>query len=297
MRVSISQLATLNAISQQESYAAAAKALGVSQPAVSAQIKRLEQEFDVKLVRRIGKRVRLTPLGEAVVEKARRALALLNDIDLSLTSAGGLMGGHFRVGLSCHNLVTDLLSRFMLTYPYVKVVAKMQDTYTLLEGMSEGLFDLVTVTLDAPNPDYVNYRYGVQDIVLCVAPWHPWAKRESVDVSELHGQRMVFRESSYTRTIFQRELAARKIAPVNTLELDTWESYMAAVVSGIGLGISLRDEVRDEGSVAAVRLSGAPMQATQYMIVHEDMKDARTVRAFLDLAFSSSADEDKSDES
>ncbi|MFW5735273.1 MAG: LysR family transcriptional regulator [Oceanidesulfovibrio sp.] len=287
MRVSISQLATLNAISMHDSFAEAAKSLGVSQPAVSSQIKRLEQEFGVKLARRIGKRVKLTPLGEDVVEKARRALSLLHDIDLSLASAGELMGGHFRVGLSCHNLIKDLLSRFMLTYPYVKVVAKVQDTYTLLKGMEAGYFDLITVTLDQPHPEYVNHLYSVQDIVLLVSSGHPWASREAIHVDELHGQRMIYRETSFTRTIFERELVARKIAPLSALELDTWESYIAAVVSNIGFGIALRDEVRDESEVVALRMSGAHMEAGQYMLIHPDMEDARTVRAFTDMALAS----------
>ena len=282
--MNLNQLKALDALEQAGTFAGAAKRLGLTQPAVSIQLRKLQAAHGVKLFWRCGRHLEFSALGSDLVLKARKILGLVEDFEDTLASAGELRSGHLTVGLSCHHLVMDMLAVFMKRYPGIQVSAKIGDSANLVEDIIACRLDLAGVTSDRSDNRLVNLVYSEQSIVLFVSKEHPWARRPHIDASELKNQNMVARHAaSMTRQIFNQRLTLRGIQPRVVLELDSWETMKKAVASGIGFGIALEDEFIHDPRLIGIRLADLDLSARQYVVCLPEFEHLRPVRAFFDL--------------
>lgn len=282
--MNLNQLKALDALEQTGSFAGAAVRLGLTQPAVSIQLRKLQAHYGVKLFWRNGRRLEFSPLGDALVLKARKILGLLDDFTETLTSAGELRSGRLDIGLSCHYLVMDLLAGFMAKYPGIQVNATIGDSATLVDEVIACRLDIAGITGVVPDDRLVNHLYSDQSIVLFVAETHPWSQRPMIDAEELHDQPMVARHAtSMTRQIFNRRLTLRGIRPRVVMELDSWEAMKAAVAAGIGFGIALADEFINDARLTGIRVNNLDLSARQYVVCLPEFERLRPVQAFLEV--------------
>ena len=278
------QLKALDALEQTGSFSGAAKCLGLTQPAVSIQLRKLQARHGVKLFWRSGRNLEFSTFGKELVLKARKILWLIDDFEASLASADNLKSGHLKIGLSCHYLVMDLVSIFMERYPGVQVKARIGDSANLIEEVLACRLDLAEVTGAEPDQRLVNHVYSDQSIVLFVARNHPWVSLPGITASQLHDQPMVARHAtSKTRQIFQRRLKDRGIHPRILMELDSWEAMKEAVAAGIGFGIALEDEFINDARLTEMRLTDIDLSARQYFVCLPEFQHLRPVQAFFDL--------------
>lgn len=285
VEIRISQLRALDALSREKSFSAAAEALKVSQPAISLQLRNLQQKHGVKLFMRKGKSIEFTQFGQGLVLKARKILSLLKDMENSIQAVSELQSGHLAIGLSCHYLVMELLAAFMERYSGVQVDAYIKDSVTLIDEVINCKLDIALVTGSQPDPRLHNTLYSQQQIILFVSRDHPWANQDRLHFKELHGQRMVARHrSSMTRQIFESKVKGEGIKPRIVLELDSWASLKEAVAAGIGFGIALEDEFSEDPRLVKLELEGADFQAYQYFVCLPEYLNLRPVNAFLELA-------------
>jgi DNA-binding transcriptional LysR family regulator len=282
--MNINQLKSLDALAHHGSYSKAAQALGITQPAVSIQLRKLQERYGVKLFWRWGREVEFSELGQEVVLKARKVLGLLSDLDNSLCAASQLKTGRLEIGLSCHYFVMDMLAVFMTRYPAVNVRAQIGDSQTLIDAVLSCQLDLAEITGTEPVAGLSNITYSDQHIVLFVSHNHRWADLQHIHVDQLAGEPMVARhQSSMTRTIFQTQLKTLNIAPRIILELDAWETMKEAVAAGIGFGIALEDEFTQDNRLVGIRVDGVDLAAKQYFVCLPEFEQMRTVRAFMQL--------------
>lgn len=283
-QIRISQLKALDALAKERSFSRAAETLGVSQPAISIQLRNLQQNQRLKLYVRRGKTVEFTDFGQDLVLKARKILSLLKDMENSVQAATELLSGRLAIGLSCHYLVMELLAAFMEQYPGVQVDATIKDSTTLVEEVLACKLDIALVTATQPDPRLHNTLYGRQQIVLFVSVHHPWATQKSISIKDLDHQKMVARHSSsMTRTIFERCIKQKQIKPRIALELDSWASLREAVAAGIGFGIALEDELSADDRLVPLAVDSAGFVAYQYFVCLPEYLNLRPVNAFLDL--------------
>ncbi len=283
--MNIHQLKALDALARHRSFSRAAQALGVSQPAVSIQLRKLQDQYGVKLFRRWGKQVQFSELGNELVLKARKILGLLDDFETTLNTEANLESGRLDIGLSCHYFVMEMLAVFMERYPGVQVRARIGDSQDLINDILECRLDLAEVTGDKPDKRFYNYVYSEQCIVLFVSRDHPWAALPHLPVAQLDGQAMVARHAtSMTRQIFQQRLTALDIQPKVVMVLDAWEAMKEAVAAGIGFGIALKDEFTHDERLTGIPVTGVDLSARQYFICLPEFEHLRTVQAFLALA-------------
>lgn len=281
----LNQLKALDALEQAGSFAGAAERLGLTQPAVSIQLRKLQAAHGVKLFWRCGRHLEFSALGSDLVLKARKILGLIEDFEGTLASAGELRSGRLDIGLSCHYLVMDLLAVFMERYPGIQVKAKIGDSVTLVEDVLACRLDLAEITGGVPDDRMVNFVYSDQAIVLFVSEHHPWARRPSIDAAELNGQDMVARHAtSMTRQLFKRRLNHHGIHPRVVMELDSWEAMKEAVAAGIGFGIALEDEFIHDPRLIGIPVSDLDLSARQYVICLPEFEHLRPVQAFFDVA-------------
>jgi aminoethylphosphonate catabolism LysR family transcriptional regulator len=282
--VNLNQLKALDALEQSGSFSGAARRLGLTQPAVSIQLRKLQAYYGVKLFWRCGRRLEFSALGKALVLKARKILGLIDDFQETLSSAGALRTGCLDIGLSCHYLVMDLLAVFMERYPGIQVKAKIGDSATLVEDVIACRLDLAGVTDMVPDDRLTNLAYSDQAIVLFVARNHPWVGLPGISAELLNDQPMVARHhTSMTRQIFEQRLQGQCVHPRVVMELDSWEAMKEAVAAGIGFGIALEDEFIHDDRLTGIRINGLDLWARQYVVCLPEFEDLRPIQAFLEV--------------
>ena len=278
------QMRAFNAVATHGSFSRAARALGVSQPAVTVQVRSLEEAVGVRLFHRRGASVELSADGRDLHLKARRIFAMIDDLDQSLTSTSEMRAGHLTVGLCGPYFVMDLLAAYIARFPAIEVKARMGNSAGLLADLAEHRVDVAMLTQTEPDPRYFNLLYARQTVTIFVHREHPWAGRNAVRMAELDGRKMVQREvGSTTREIFEHAAARAGVHPRVVLELGSREAVREAVAAGIGFGVVLEAEFGRDDRLVAIGVEDADLQAGEYLVCLPDSLDLRIVRAFVDL--------------
>ncbi|TWP53389.1 LysR family transcriptional regulator [Lentzea tibetensis] len=173
------QFEYLVAVAEEASFTRAAERVHVAQPAVSAQIRRLEREFGQDLFDRSGRTVRLTEVGETVLPFARAALAAVSDARLAVDELAGLVRGHVAVGMitSCGSLdLPAMLAEFHARYPGVEITLTEANSDQLVRSLLSGDLDLALIGFAGDAPEGVEVHVVVdEELVVAVPHGTPFA--------------------------------------------------------------------------------------------------------------------------
>jgi len=285
--LSITKIRAIDAVGRMRSFSKAAKLLGVSQSAVSQQLRDLEKTYHVKLFLRRGNRIELTPLAEEIWKKSCVVLAYLNDLEGSLTSGSDVQTANFPIGLSCHYLVMELIAAFLKRFPEVTVDSHIGDSVDLIDQVLSGQIDVAVITAHEVDSRLHSKLYTRQRIVALVDSQGPLALKQSLSVNQLAGTPMVARhKGSGTRSVFEQKLAKEGVEYRIALETDSFEAMLDAVMAGIGFGIALENEFRGRDGVTALTIEGEDMVAGQYVVCLPEYRDLKSISAFFALAAS-----------
>ena len=240
------QLRYLDAVARHRSFTRAALELHVAQSALSQQVRRLERELGIELLRRTTRRVAVTEAGRLVLERGRRALAEADSVRADLDALKGVVRGTLRLGGVPPVGPThpaELIASFARAHPGVAVTVREDVAFTLLNELREGSLDLVMALVA---PDGLDGLEGVllhEEELVVIAPLdHPLANARSVRAERLAGEPLVsYGEGSALRDTI-RELVpdGRIVAEANELEI-------VRELTARGLGVTLMP-----GSVAAL---------------------------------------------
>jgi DNA-binding transcriptional LysR family regulator len=234
---------------------------------------------------RSGRFLEFTETGRELVNKARRVLGLMEDMESTLRAVGELRSGHLSIGLSCHHYVMGILAAFMERYPGIQVKARIGDSMDLVDQIFSCSIDIAGVTAIQPDSRLFSRLFSRQRIILFAGRNHPWATELKLGAERLHKQRMVtWHATSITRTIFMERLSALGIRPRIVLELDSWETIREAVAAGLGFGIALEDEFAPDSRICRIDLTGVDLSAMQYFVCMPEFRSLKPVEAFFQLA-------------
>ncbi len=287
--ITISQIKILDAVAKNKNFSKAAEYLGISQPAVSLQLRELQKRYGVLIFYRKGREVRLSDLGQELLSTGRKILGLLSEMDACLKGSRDLMSGNIHIGLSCHYFVKGLLASFMARYPEIHVKATIGHSSSLVEEVLACRMDIAEITALRPDPRLHHLKYSEQEIFLFVSKDHPWAFRKQIHIKKLHNEKMVaLHTKSMTRQVFDEKLSPFGIRPDIALELDSWETMKDSVIAGIGFGIALEDEFGPDDRMVKIALKGADFKAFQYIVCLPEYQDLKLISAFLDVAHNES---------
>lgn len=283
--ITIPQIRILDAVDKENNFSRAAALLGISQPAVSIQLRELQKRYGITIYYRRGKKIMLSELGMDLVKTGRKVLGLLDEMDNRIKEAAELFSGKIHIGLSCHYFVKQLLPRFIEEYPGVRVKATIGNSARLKEDVLACRMDVAEITDTEPVPHLFNLKFSEQRILMFVSRSHPWAKRSQIDIRHLDKEKMVaLHTESMTRRIFNQKLDKKGIKPNIVLELDNWETMKETVAAGIGFGIALEDEFGPDNRLVKIDLKGARFTAGQYFVCQPEYRELNIISAFLDMA-------------
>jgi LysR family transcriptional regulator, hydrogen peroxide-inducible genes activator len=199
-RPSVRQLECLVATAKHLNFRVAARDCHISQPALSSQIARLEKSLGVILFERNRRRVLLTPVGEALVERAKRLLADLDDVSAVAQAHAEPLGGQLRLG------VIPTIAPFMMpralpvlrrACPDLELLLREEQTARSLELLDEGKLDAVLLALEADLGEVSTLPLFRDAFVFAAATGHPFASKKAVRPSDLQGQRVLLLEDGH----------------------------------------------------------------------------------------------------
>lgn len=274
--MNIPQLRAFVAVVDHGSFSAAARFMGVSQPAVTMQIQTLEQSVGATLLERRYRKIDLTEAGRVLLPHARR---VLDDLDLAqdeLSNLSDVVGGHLVLAASTtpgQYILPGLLGGFMKAYPEVGVSIEIADTAQVIEWVEAGRANLGVVGAKLRGTRVEYEQLTTDALVLICAPDEPLLTSAALVISDIVEAPFVMRESgSGTRQVAEEALRLGGIAAEDVrvvTELGSSEAIVSAVEGGLGLGIVSRfvaEKALRLGTVKELPVADFPVERPLYLV-------------------------------
>ncbi len=272
------KLRTFCSIAEKGNFSAVAEDLFMSQSAVSQQIQALERRYGVVLFDRGSKGATLTEPGKILYEKAKKILAIENQINQELDELRGLKGGELHVGASTtvgNYLMPFYLGEFKRRYPDVKVSLIVENTRIIEDQIISAIFPLAVVEHEVNNPALIKDAIEKDELILFSSPEHRWADGGPVSREELIREPFITRElGSGTREVIEEKLRAGGVNDLNVvMELGNSSAITTAVAAGLGVSILSRRVIHaqlESGMLKQVRIQGLSLERDFYLITVAD---------------------------
>src|SRR3954451_14203488 len=288
------QLRAFCEVVERKSFSQAAERLGVTQPAVSLQVRSLEKRLGTQLVDRSGRRVEATEAGLRLYRGAQRLLQLEDDIVAGLAEdATGELAGTFEIGASTGPggvVLSQILCQFAEAHPQLHVALSVSDTQTVVEHVAARTLQLGVVGA-APRHRGVEYEPFFNDtVILACPPGHAFAGR-TVTLEELRAEQLiVMQEGAGVRQMIEDELRrlGTRLRDLGVrLELGLQESATSAVRGGYGVTFISRSSVEDDlaaGVLVEAHVEGLQLEREIHLVRAAGRSETRAAHAFLEFA-------------
>lgn len=286
----LKQIQTFIEVAREKSVSKAAERLFVTQPAVSMQIRQLEDAFGLPLIEPIGRNIQLTRAGQEFLTHAIAAMAQLKDLEATMAEHVGTKKGHIDLAVvsTAKYFVPMLLVRFGQLLPGIEVSLRIDNRENILGMLSRNEVDLVIMGR-APNTlDCEATPFATNPLGIVCAPDHPLSRRKRAQLDVLKDYGFVVREQgSGTRAAMERLFAQHDLPMKVVMEMPSNETIKQAVMAGMGLSFLSLRTVRHElaaGYLALVDINGMPIMGHWY-VTHLSQKKlspaAKAFKAFL----------------
>ncbi|HYZ69292.1 MAG TPA: LysR family transcriptional regulator [Mycobacterium sp.] len=236
------QLEYLVAVAEEANFTRAAERIHVAQPAVSAQIQRLERELGQPLLDRSRRAVRLTAAGEAVLPYARAALAAVADMHVAVEELTQLVRGSVTIGtVTSHSVdIPSLLAEFHAEHPNVEITLSTDDSDSLIEKVRSGQLDAAIVSVPPDeDPEELDVEVAVNEaIVAAVSPTDDLASRKTVRLHDLADRQLIaLPVGAGIRHQFDAACAKAGVTPRIAFEASTPLALADLAERGLGVAI------------------------------------------------------------
>jgi len=287
------RLQVFHTVARLLSFTKAADALHMTQPAVTFQVRQLEEYFNTRLFDRVHNRITLTPAGEKVYTYADKIFELYREMENSIRELTGEISGMLAIGASttvAEYMLPSLLGDFKLKHPNVTVRLKVSNTEGIVSMVENNVIDLGIVEAIVPNRNLAVEFCGRDELVVIMPPDHVLAQHQTLTTTDLCDYPYICREEgSGTLNVIIEYLGklGMHLSDLNVvMELGSPESIKGTVEAGIGISIVSRTTIQKElrlGSLVAIPLS--PKISRPFSFVHQRLKfRMRAVDELLEFA-------------
>jgi DNA-binding transcriptional LysR family regulator len=287
------RLQVFHAVAKHLSFTKAAEALFMTQPAVTFQVRQLEEQFDTRLFDRALGRIALTPAGVVAFEYAERILALSGELDARLKEMSGQEAGPLLIGASttiAEFLLPQVLGEFKVRHPSVVPHLFVANSEAVQERVAERSLDLGFIEGDTHLPSLVNDFCCDDELRVVCAPQHALARGPSVAPRALAEHAYISRElGSGTREVVDRYLQKAGVAPDAlqvVMEASSPEALKGMVATGLGFAIMSRVTVAKEVRLGElVEIALAPPLVRKLAVVYpKERFHSRVIEGFVQFA-------------
>lgn len=287
------RLQVFHTVAKQLSFTKAAELLFMTQPAVTFQVKQLEEHFNTRLFERSHAKIALTPAGRLVLEYAERILALSEEMEARVSDLTGSLGGPLLLGASttiAEFMLPQILGEFKAAHPEVQARMSVANSETIVNRVADHTIDVGLIESPSYLPTLTNEACCDDELVVICAPDHVLAKHSTVKAHEIAALPWVRREpGSGTREFTDNYFRQCGVAPEDLnmmMELGSPEAMKGVVETGIAIAIVSRATIAKElklGSLVAVPLE--PRLIRTLSLVHPKEKfRSRLLTTFVEFA-------------
>jgi DNA-binding transcriptional LysR family regulator len=283
-------------VAKQLSFTKAAELLFMTQPAVTFQVKQLEEHFNTRLFERSHSKITLTPAGRLAMEYAERILNLTSEMETRLTEMTGEISGTLLIGASttiAEYMLPRVMGDFKAHYPRVQCRLTVANSETVESKVADHTLDIGLIEAPSHHPSLTSEVCCEDELVAICAPNHPLAKFSNVSPERLAVQPYISREAgSGTREVVDDYFKRAGIQPEDltpVMELGSPEAIKGAVEAGLGIAVVSRVTIVKEvklGDLVAVPLEPPLIRPLSVVYAREKFR-SKLLQTFLD--FSSAA--------
>ena len=290
MHITLRHLRIFEAVANCGSISRAAAELHLTQPAVSMQMKQLEEQIGLPLLEQVGKRMFLTEAGQELRGHARDIAARMVGLNAAMDQFRGLERGLLRLAVvsTANYFLPRLIADFNRLHPGVRVSLQVANREFVLSALADNSTDLAITGQPPDSLDVVAQNFMDNPLVVIAAPGHPLASLPAIPLQRMVQETLVVRESgSGTRAAMERLFATQRLAYRAGCEFGTNEALKQAVRAGLGLGVVSAQTIELElmaRCLVVLPVEGFPI-VRQWYVVHRTHKRlsaaARTFRELL----------------
>jgi len=267
------QLKVFETAARHLSFSRAAEELHLTQPAVSTQIKLLQQHAGLKLFEQLGKKVYLTPAGAEMLRYSRAIIELFRQAGEAMATRQGVSGGTLNVAVISAGdyFFPQLLAEFARSAPGVKLNLGVFNRQQLLQQLGDNLTDLAVMVRPPRELDTVNEPFAPHPYVIVARPDHPLARRRRIAIGTLLAEPFITRErGSDTWNSMEDGFGAQLAKLSIAMEIRSTETIKQAVIAGLGISFLSAHTIGHElqrRQLAVLDVVGFPLQM-QWYVVH-----------------------------
>jgi DNA-binding transcriptional LysR family regulator len=282
------QLETFLEVARLSSFSRAAEKRFRTQPAISSQIRALEEEVGAKLLDRSGGKVSITAPGKLFQKYAEETLEARKITLTAIAETERVPRGEIIVGANegtCLHILPEVFAEFKKQYPDVAVNIKRADYGKILESIIDNSVDFGVVSLPVSDNRLTVVLIHRDELVIIAPPQHPLAKMKSAAVAEVARFPLVMPKAGHTRDALEELFHDRKLKPQHAMELDSSELLKRFVAADVGVGFIARSNVEDDvraNVLAAIPMSDAQIRRDLALVFRKDKALSRAALAFID---------------
>lgn len=289
MHTTLRQLKVFQTVAEALNFTRAARELHLSQPAVSMQVKQLEESVGLPLFEQTGKKVRLTEAGREVHHYARTVFQTFQEMEEVLGALKGLDTGHLDIAVAStvNYFAPRLLAAFHRRYPGIDLRLDVTNRERLIGLLKANEIDIVLMGLPPEDIELEYEPFMENPLVVIAPPDHPLRGERRIPVRRLGQEVFLMREEgSGTRLAMERFFAEQSI-PFNTgMQMTRNEAIKQAVRAGMGLGVVSTHTIELEletGRLVVLEVEGFPLLRHWYMVYRKSKRLSPAARAFHDF--------------
>jgi len=271
------QLRVFEAVSRLMSFSGAARELHLTQPAVSIQIRQLEENAAMPLFERIGRKIYLTAAGRQMQHYAHAMLGLVVEAAEAFAALKGVTGGTLNIAaISAGNyFLPELISRFQAQHEGVKVRLLVENRVGLLRRLADNETDLAVMGRPPHSEEIIAESFAPHPHVIIAAASHPLARQRNIPLRQLQNENWIVREpGSDTRMAMIETFAAQRFDPDIAMEVPSNDTIKQAVIAGMGVSFLSAHTVGLEfetGRLVILDVRGFPVMRN-WFVVHLQKK-------------------------
>jgi DNA-binding transcriptional LysR family regulator len=284
------QLETFIEVSRLSSFSRAAEKRFRTQPAISSQIRSLEEEVGAKLLDRSGGKVSITASGKLFLKFAEETLDARKAAMTAIAETERVPKGEIVVGANegtCLHILPEVFAHFKKQYPDVAVGIKRADYAKILESVIDNSVDFGVVSLPVTDNRLTSVPIHRDELVLIVPPRHPLSKLKAAEASDIAQYPLLVPKVGHTRDALDQLFHERKLKPRISMELDSSELLKRFVAADVGVGFISRSNVEEDvqaNVLAAIALADLQLRRDLALVFRKDKALSRAALAFIDIA-------------
>ncbi len=293
MNVTLRQLKVFATVARQLSFTRAARELHLTQPAVSMQVKQLEETLGLPLFDHVGKKIYLTEAGREMDRYAHRVDAALQEAQQVIDGLKGLQRGELKISVAStvSQFATKTLAAFVQKHPGIRVKLDVSNRQTVLRQLATNLCDLVLMGQPPDDRNLESIVFLPNPLVIIAPTNHPLVGEKGIPLARLADETFLIREpGSGTRMAFERLLTQHDVVLGETMEMNNNEAIKQSVSAGLGLGMVSLHTISDEVAhdlLKVIEVQEFPIQRFWYLVHNRGKRLSPSALAFKDLVLES----------